>query len=371
MTGSQAVRVMVVDDSAIVRGLLSKILDSDPEISVVASASNGKMALLTLAREDVDVIVLDIEMPMMDGLTALPKLLELKPETKVIMASTLTLKNARISMQALALGASDYVAKPSNGAEISSTNGFKRELTQKVKQFGRADRQPSGKAAPATSALPSTAKSVPAPYGSAKDVKLRSGLARQPKVIAIGSSTGGPQALGAVFEKLGKSIGLPIFITQHMPPTFTALLAEHLSKVSGLDCAEGKDGEVVTDGRVYVAPGGYHMIVESDGAAQRIRLTETPPENFCRPSVEPMMRSLIDVYGSGILMVMLTGMGHDGLDGAQALVEAGGTLVAQDQATSVVWGMPGAVATAGLCSAVLPLDEIAPHVLKCTMRTAA
>ena len=377
-TNSQSapVRVLVVDDSAIVRGLLTKILDSDPEITVVGSASNGKMALLTLAREDVDVIVLDIEMPVMDGLTALPKLLELKPAVKVIMASTLTLKNAKISLQSLELGASDYIAKPSNGAEINSTDGFKWELTQKVKLFGSAAR----KAAARDTGVPrsfakgagsSAAVPVSASKRAPNDIKLRSGTILPPKAIAIGSSTGGPQALAAVLEKMARSVQVPILITQHMPPTFTTLLAEHLTKLTGVKCHEAKGGEDVVGGEIYLAPGGAHMLVEHDGAKVVTRLSDSPPENFCRPSVDPMLRSMIEVYGNSILTVILTGMGSDGLKGAEQVVAAGGAVIAQDEETSVVWGMPGAVATAGICSAVLPLDEIPTQVLKFAMRTAA
>ncbi len=371
MTGSQEIRVMVVDDSAIVRGLLTRILDSDPDISVVASASNGKMALLMLAREEIDVIVLDIEMPVMDGLTALPRFLELKPEVKVIMASTLTMKNARVSLQALKLGASDYIAKPSNGAEINSTDGFKWELTQKVKVFGRTQGKPASKTQFGKPVEPSA---VPHKVGLSNhtgSIKLRGGSIMPPKVIAIGSSTGGPQALAGLLGKMASSVQQPIFITQHMPPTFTTLLAEHLEKASGVPCSEAEDGQTVTNGRMYLAPGGFHMMAEREGSTIQARLSAGPPENYCRPSVDPMLRSLIEIYGSGVLTIILTGMGSDGLKGAEAVVAAGGAVIAQDEATSVVWGMPGAVANAGICSAVLPLEEIVPTVLKHAMRSAA
>ncbi len=365
-------RVMVVDDSAVIRGLLTRLLESDPSIAVAASVPNGEIALRTLAREDFDVVILDIEMPVMDGMTALPRMIELKPDARVIMASTLTRKNAEISLRALAAGAADYVTKPSSAGELNSTGDFKRELTEKIKALCSAKRQGtaggSGRAPAAGLARASTA---PVRGAAAREIKLRPAPILPPHAIAIASSTGGPPALLELFGGLPDGIKQPILITQHMPATFTTLLAEHIGRVSKMPCREGRNGEPVTGGTVYVAPGGYHMEIVRDDHRNVIRLTEDPPENYCRPSADPMFRSLSKVFGPRLLAVVLTGMGTDGRRGAETIIEAGGTVIAQDEETSVVWGMPGAVATAGLCSAVLPLGEVTPYVRKLVMRSAA
>ena len=360
-----SVRVMVVDDSAVVRGLIVRMLESEPGISVVASVGNGEMAISALERQPVDVAVLDIEMPVMDGMTALPKLLKIEPDLQVIMASTLTLRNAEISIRALEAGAADYVPKPSSAREITGTDDFKRELLEKVR--GLAARRRGAAARPARPLPPSAGAPprAPVPLYPPGPLRLSSAAIEPPDVIAIGSSTGGPQALFAVMASLkAGTVRQPILITQHMPATFTTILADHVSRVSGKECAEGKDGEVVKGGRIYVAPGDFHMVVESRGTEKVIRLNKNPPENFCRPAVDPMLRSVAAAWGRRVLVVILTGMGSDGLKGGQAVVEKGGAVIAQDEASSVVWGMPGAVANAGICSAVLPLNEIGQFVLR-------
>ncbi|MCH8000260.1 MAG: chemotaxis response regulator protein-glutamate methylesterase [Proteobacteria bacterium] len=365
---------MVVDDSAVIRGLFTRFLEADPTISVIASVANGQMALGQLDRHDVEIIVLDIEMPVMDGMTALPLLLAKKPGVQILMASTLTRKNADVSLRALSMGAADYVAKPSSTSEIHSTDHFKRELTEKVKAIAAAGRAglrrvprpasagPAGRSAPT--------KPVPARSGSGSIV-LRRGLTHAPDVIAVGSSTGGPKALFKLFGDLGEHVHQPILITQHMPATFTSLLAGHISRASSMPCNEAEDGETIVPGRIYLAPGDYHMIAESGDSGKVLRLTKSEPENYCRPSADPMLRSLAALYGPRLLVIMLTGMGSDGHKGAEAVVAAGGSVIAQDEDSSVVWGMPGAVATAGLCSAVLPLSDIAPYVRKLVVRSAA
>jgi two-component system chemotaxis response regulator CheB len=362
-SGAGPIRVLVVDDSAVIRGLITRLLESDPELAVVGSVGNGQMAIGTCQRQSVDVVVLDIEMPVMDGLTALPQILAAAPEVKVIMASTLTQRNAQISLKALQAGAADYVAKPSSTAEIHGTHDFRRELVDKVKALGGAGRKrriargevPRGD-------LPFRPPAVALKPQTKGDIKLRPGTQRPPEVIAIGSSTGGPQALIAVLTKFPTSIRLPILITQHMPATFTSILAEHLARASGWPCAEGVDGEPVRANRIYVAPGDFHMKVAVENGAKLIRLSKEPPENFCRPAVDPMFRSVAQAYGAGVLAVVLTGMGSDGARGARVVAEAGGSIIAQDEGTSVVWGMPGATAAAGVCSAVLPLPEVAAHL---------
>ncbi len=362
-------RVMVVDDSAVIRGLLTRFLEADPTISVVASVSNGQMALDKLDRTDVEIVVLDIEMPVMDGMTALPLILKKKPGIQVLMASTLTRKNAEVSLRALSLGAADYVPKPSSTSEIHSTEAFKNEITAKVKALAEAGRGSRGRAPrPATVGPAPAKKSLLRPHGP---ISLRRQPIQAPNLIAIGSSTGGPQALFKVLGDLGGSVPQPILITQHMPATFTSLLAGHISKTSNAPCSEAKDGEVIRPGHTYLAPGDYHMIAERGKSGNVLRLTQTERENYCRPAVDPMLRSLVPLYGSGLLVIILTGMGSDGCKGAQAVVTAGGTVIAQDEETCIVWGMPGAVATAGVCSDVLPLSDIAPYVRKLVVRSAA
>ncbi len=370
MTANDPYRVMLVDDSAVIRGLFSRFLEEDPEITVVVSASNGKMALDSLAKHDVEIIVLDIEMPVMDGMTALPLLIQAQPGVQILMASTLTRKNAEVSLRAMANGAADYVSKPSSTSEIHSTDTFKRELTGKIKALVAAAR--GGRRAPrATASARGAPAKAPAVTTAPADFSLRRSPKQKPEVIAIGSSTGGPPALLNLLRSLGGRVEQPILITQHMPPTFTSLLAEHIGRASGIPCSEAKDGEAVLPGHIYIAPGDYHMLVEQDEHGKVIRINQAPAENFCRPAVDPMLRSMAEIYGSRMMVVMLTGMGSDGKLGSEAVIAAGGYVIAQDEATSVVWGMPGAVATAGLCSAILPLPEIASYVRKLMVRSAA
>lgn len=336
---------MVVDDSAIVRGLIVQTLEREPALRVVARAANGEAALIELARTAVDVVVLDIEMPVMDGLTALPLILKLQPEARVVMASTLTRRNARISLQALQAGAADYVPKPETGGLVGADE-FARELIAKVKALGRRGAAPS----PTISAVASPVRTPPLSPPA------------RPQVVAIGGSTGAPPALMSLFQALKGELEQAVLLTQHMPPTFTAMLAEQLERAGGRPAAEARDGEPVLPGRIYVAPGGWHMTVGKSGRVPVIRLNQEPPEHFCRPSVDPMLRSAAAIYGPGLLAVILTGMGADGAEGCRAVAEAGGRFVVQDEATSVVWGMPGAAARTGLAEAALPLNQIAPWV---------
>jgi two-component system chemotaxis response regulator CheB len=352
---------MVVDDSAVIRGLLRRTLAGDPEIEVAAAAGDGSAALTAIKGIHVDVVVLDIEMPVMDGIAAIPLLLAARPGVQIIMASTLTRRNAEISLKALSLGAADYVAKPS-ASELAGADGFKRELLEKVKALGRRAQALSPRPAPAARASAATPAIVAPPK---RPIVLRPAPGTRPAAIAIGSSTGGPQALVALLSALRGGPKQPIFITQHMPPTFTAILAEHLKRASGRETAEAVDGEAVVEGRIYIAPGDHHMRVErSPDGTLRIRLGKEPPEHFCRPAVDPMLRSLAAAYGGKVLAVILTGMGHDGAAGIREIAGAGGTVIAQDEATSVVWGMPGAAAATGVCTAVLPLSEIGPLVTR-------
>ncbi len=380
--GADPYRVMVVDDSAVIRGLLTRALEGDAEIRVVASVGDGQMAINSLQRNSIDVIVLDIEMPVMDGITALPKLLAVAPQVKIIMASTLTLRGADVSMRCLQAGAADYIPKPTSTREVGGAEDFKRELVSKVKALGGAARRAGSRSRGEIRPLPpSLAQSMadraagvpaPSPFRRAEPgpVTLRPfpTPAVRPDVVAIGSSTGGPQALFEVLSHL-KGLTQPILITQHMPATFTTILAEHISRQCGLSAAEAKDGEAIVSGRVYIAPGDFHMLVAQRAGQNVIQLSKDPPENFCRPAVDPMMRTLIKGFGARkILACILTGMGQDGMRGCTEVVNQGGVLIGQDEASSVVWGMPGAVAQAGLCSAILPLKEIGPTLRKLAAR---
>lgn len=359
---SDNIRVMVVDDSAVVRGLVSRWVDEDPKLEVVGRFSNGKLALDGIIAAAPDVVILDIEMPVMDGMTALPELLKLKPGVKIIISSTLTRKNAEISMEALSLGATDYIPKPETNRGVTTSQEFRNELLRKVKAMGpgkgdalsqvrQAARQRTAQAASGAAA---SVSSEPA-------IQLRAFSTVKPRILAIGSSTGGPQALAKVIEALGTATaGIPVVITQHMPPTFTAILAEHLARSSGRPAKEGEDGEKLVPGTIYVAPGGLHMaLVQKDGGPA-LRVYDGQMINYCKPAVDPLFESVAKIYGSAILALVLTGMGHDGAAGAKLIADAGGSVIAQDEATSVVWGMPGAAAKAGVCAAILPLDGIGP-----------
>lgn len=378
-TPQDPIRVLIVDDSAVIRGFVSRALSDLSEVLVVASVSDGQAGVNALKRELVDIVILDIEMPVMDGLTALPQMVAASPWTRVIMSSTLTLQGAEVSIRAMTLGAADYVTKPSSTREVDATAEWKRDLLGKVQALGAAawrERQRLGKvAAPVTppasasiAAAGSHASSAPAVASAPArsrlyentEITLRQPSPITPEILAIGSSTGGPQALFTVLPHL-KGLRQPIVITQHMPKTFTTILADHITKQTGLPCEEAKPGTVLMPGKAVLAAGDFHMLFEKVGSEVRAKLDQGPAENFCRPAVDPMLRSLLSLYDpKRVLAAILTGMGSDGLKGAGLLVNGGGTLVGQDQATSVVWGMPGAVATAGLCSAVLPLAEIGP-----------
>ena len=382
---------MVVDDSAVIRGLITRMLEGDPEISVVASVGNGQLAVNQLERHPkaIDVIILDIEMPVMDGLTALPLLLKVDPNIKVIMASTLTKRNAEISLKALSAGATEYVPKPSTARDLSGENDFKRELLDKVKNLGVIHRKQTGQpigtrpapvARPATSTAPAAR---PAPGAKPADpgtlqrwekrhqdqVTLRAAGTAKPDILAVGSSTGGPQALFEFFKALPKTLNIPVVLTQHMPATFTSILAEHITRMTGWPCAEAKNGDVLEAGKILLAPGDFHMTVVQKGPQRVIALNQDAPENFCRPAVDPMLRSVVKVFGARVFTVILTGMGNDGEKGSHHVVNAGGTVIAQDEKSSVVWGMPGAVASAGLCSALLPVAELAGYVVNFISRT--
>jgi two-component system chemotaxis response regulator CheB len=355
---------------------LARWIDAEPDLQVVASLPTGREAVAWFEKNDADVVMLDIEMPELDGISALPLLLQKKRDLAVIMVSTFTRRSAEISLRALALGAADYIPKPESTREVTTSVSFRRELLEKVRALGHRRRPSARVHAPALVPEPvSTPQDAPHPvprihkaathetdHGS---LHLRPFSLTAPRALLIGSSTGGPQALTALIEKLPAAIDrAPVLITQHMPPTFTTVMAEHLSRVGGRGAHEAEDGEPVLAGGIYVAPGGRHMRVARNGDGIRIVIGDDEPINFCKPAVDALFSSAAAVWGPAGLALVLTGMGADGTHGATDIVAAGGSVIAQDEATSVVWGMPRSVAQAGLCSAVLPLDKIAPKIIR-------
>ncbi len=388
LSNSGPIKVMIVDDSAVIRGFIGKILGSTPEIEITSVAANGQVAISNLLKRPHDIVLLDVDMPVMDGLTCIPKLLDAQPDIRIIMCSTLTTENAETSLRALSLGAVECIAKPTSTQDIYSKDAFRDTLVHAILEIGRShnpaasqprkdgtttDKKPlSGTTIRPTGATPPV-RTGPVPAVSAaqeKTIRLRGtqeGYLGKPDVLAIGSSTGGPNAL---FKLLGglRGIDIPIIITQHMPPTFTRILAEHIQQQTGIKACEGEDGMPLVAGRVHIAPGGFHMLIDRRGPTAVLKIDDGPMENFCRPAVDPMLRSAVKVFGNRLMTVILTGMGSDGMLGAREVVAAGGRVVAQDAASSVVWGMPGAVALDGTCSAVLPLDEIGPWLRKSSLR---
>ncbi|MEA2855512.1 MAG: two-component system, chemotaxis family, protein-glutamate methylesterase/glutaminase [Rhodospirillaceae bacterium] len=357
---------MVVDDSVVIRGLISRWIASEPDMVVAASLRTGLDAVNQIERINPDVAVLDIEMPELDGISALPLLLAKKRNLIIIMASTLTRRNAEISFKALSLGASDYIPKPESTREATAAETFHHDLIQKIRSLGAKVRRNAS--APASPPLaPSLDRPARPPLAPVAQPQLlrRAFSIQAPRALLIGSSTGGPQALMALVAEIGAVIDrFPVLITQHMPPTFTTILAEHLARASHRPAHEAIDGEIVKPGTIYLAPGGRHMRVVRHGAETAIALDDGPPVNFCKPAVDPLFTSAIDIWQGGVLAVVLTGMGSDGMRGGKEIVAAGGSVIAQDEATSVVWGMPGAAANAGICAAILPLNQIAPKLVR-------
>lgn len=342
------IRVLPVDDSVVMRRAITEMLAGVPDIEAQRPAQNGVIALQRIRECPPDVVILDVEMPEMSGLATLAEIRKLHPKMPVIMFSALTDRGSETTVEALALGASDYLAKPSSLGSGGAPADTRAELLRKVRTLGAGPTPIGG-----------------APPRAASPTQRRKPTVRGPvEVLVIGCSTGGPNALTSVVPALPADLPVPVLIVQHMPPMFTGLLAERLDKSSKLSVKEAVAGARVVPGTVWLAPGGRHMCVDRTPAGVVLSLNEDPPENSCRPAVDPLFRSAVRAYGGKILSLILTGMGQDGLRGCEAIVEAGGQCVAQDEATSVVWGMPGAVATEGLAEKVLPLDEIAPEILK-------
>lgn len=339
------IRVLVVDDSVVVRKIVSDSLKDDPQIEVVGTASNGSIALQRIRHFRPDVVTLDIEMPEMDGLETLRRIRKDFPDIHVIMLSSLTERGAAVTIEALALGAKDYLTKPSQGSsqELILRN-LKHDLLLKIKQFFVEE--------------PSDFRACSKPGAS------RSLFRGSLQAWVLGVSTGGPNALSAILPAIPASFPLPILIVQHMPPMFTKLLAERLQSMTALQVCEASDGGLVKSGQVLIAPGDFHMKLRRSGRSVMTELSRTPPENSCRPAVDVLFRSAAEVWGGSVIATILTGMGQDGLRGVEALYTQGAFVIAQDEQSSVVWGMPGYITRAGLADAVLPLTEIVPTVLK-------
>jgi two-component system chemotaxis response regulator CheB len=345
------IRVLTVDDSVVIRRMLSNILSEDADIEVVGYATNGRLALAKIPQVSPDLITLDIEMPELDGLETLTELRKTYPKLPVIMFSTLTERGAEATIEALSRGATDYVAKPANvGSVAAGMQSVKEQLIPKIKALCPLSK-------PVSFVRPST--------------PLRTGSSGQTihkphriDLVVIGSSTGGPQALTTVLKALPADFPVPIVIVQHMPPLFTRNLANRLNQECQLRVQEAEGGETLEPGRVFIAPGDFHLELCREGVSVKTVLQQGPPENSCRPAVDVLFRSAASIYGRGCLGVVLTGMGQDGLRGAEHIVHLGGTLVGQDEATSVVWGMPRAVCEAGLTHSVLPLGSIADEITR-------
>lgn len=351
------INVLVVDDSVVIRRLVSSVLEEDPDIRVVATAANGRLALAKLPSLTPDLITLDIEMPEMDGLETLRELRRTDRRTPVVMFSTLTERAAKATLEALSLGANDYVTKPANvGSVAAGMASVRAELIPKIKSL-RADlvrlRSPRHlDAGPGLAVAPTPVRTATATNGTT------------PQVLAVGCSTGGPEALARVLQALPADLPVPVVAVQHMPPVFTAMFAQRLDASCALTVREARDGDPLVAGTVLIAPGDHHMRVRRVGKRVCVSLDQGPQENFCRPAVDPLFRSVAEVYAGATLGLVLTGMGSDGRRGAEQLRALGCEVVVQDERTSIVWGMPGAIATAGLATSVLPLDQVAPAVLR-------
>lgn len=358
MTPRTPIRVLVVDDAVVIRKIVTGMLAEDPDIEVVGTAANGSIALSRIETLKPDVITLDVEMPEMDGIQTLKEIRKRGLRLPVIMFSTLTERGASATLDALTYGASDYVTKPANvGSVGAALNQIREQLIPKIKQFAGHGPALAPHRRPAPPAVTSRPEPAPAPASAPR-------LSGMPLALAIGVSTGGPNALAELLPTLPGSLPVPVLITQHMPPVFTKLLADRLNSQCALSVKEAEEGDVLRAGCAYVAPGDFHMTVRRAGAQVIVSLTQSPPEHSCRPAVDVMLRSIVRVYGASTLAVILTGMGHDGLLACQDVKRAGGQVLAQDEASSVVWGMPGMVVKAGVADRVLALSEMGAEITR-------
>lgn len=370
------IRVMVVDDSVVIRRMVADILAADPDIEVVGTAANGRLALQKMPQLSPDLVTLDIEMPELNGLETVTEIRKTWKHVPIIMFSTLSESGATATLEALSRGATDYVTKPSNvGSLALAQQRIRDDLIPRIKQLcghvlrpGRPALVPPRPRTAPPAAVAASGSATTAVAGSAHAERVL--LAKNTKstgaidVLAIGCSTGGPNALVAIIPKLPADLPVPVVITQHMPPLFTKFLADRLTAMSALPVHEAVGGEVLTPGTVWIAPGNYHLVLERRAGRVVTTLTQDPPENSCRPSVDVMLRSVVSCYEHRVLSVILTGMGQDGFHGCELVHSVGGRVLAQDEASSVVWGMPGFVARAGIAEAVLPLTDIADGIVE-------
>jgi two-component system, chemotaxis family, protein-glutamate methylesterase/glutaminase len=342
------IRILVVDDSVVMRKVLCEVLSSDPQLEVVATASDGRIALAKAAHLHPDLVTLDIEMPVLNGLETLAELRKLYPKLPVVMFSTLTERGAGATLDALSLGASDYATKPIHtGGPAAAITAIQADLIPKIKAL-------CAHAGPKLAALPPPS---PSP-------RTRKRTHTRIELVAIGTSTGGPNALGEVLPRIPKDFPVPIVVVQHMPPLFTRLLAERLATHCAIPIHEGIEGAPLLSGHAWIAPGNFHMSVKRAGVGSRLQLNQDPPENSCRPAVDVLFRSVAEAYGAGVLAVVMTGMGSDGVLGSQRIRERGGEVIIQDEASSIVWGMPGLVHSAGQADGVYPLNQLGQEITR-------
>ena len=353
-----SIRVLIVDDSVVVRKVVSEAISSDPAIQVAGTAADGKIALAKIPLLNPDIITLDVEMPGINGIETLKEIRRLYPKLPVIMFSTMTERGAAITLDALSLGASDYVTKPSKSGDPDvAAERVRTEMVPKIKALcaQRPIEPPS-----ALLAAPATDVAVPQLIIPAVPRQASSRI----DILAIGASTGGPNALAKMLPLFPANFPIPIVIVQHMPPLFTRLLSDRLNDQTKITIREGVPGSILEPGHVWIAPGDFHMVVERFGANVRLAMNQRSHENSCRPSVDVLFRSVAKVYGSNVLALVLTGMGADGVRGSQHIREQGGLVYVQDEASSVVWGMPGLVAQAGLADDIIPLDIMAYEIVR-------
>ncbi|WP_010587611.1 protein-glutamate methylesterase/protein-glutamine glutaminase [Schlesneria paludicola] len=353
------IRVLIVDDSVVARKSITEVLSADSAIEVAGVAANGKIGIAKIAQVCPDVVILDVEMPGWNGLETLTEIRKLYARLPVIMFSAWTQRGASLTLDAFARGASDYVAKPVgefSPAEVQRT--LRDQLIPKIKALCPRFKSPSN------SSVRNPEKGLQQKSASRIHLAVPTANSSEGRidVVAMGVSTGGPNALCEILPAIPKYFPVPILIVQHMPANFTEALSERLNKMSQIRVVHGTNGVSLERGTAYIAPGDFHMAVKRQSTEVVMYLNQLPPENSCRPSVDVLFRSVVEAYGAGVLGVILTGMGQDGLRGCQFIREVGGQIIAQDEKSSVVWGMPGFVAKAGLADCVLPLHQIAIEI---------
>jgi two-component system, chemotaxis family, protein-glutamate methylesterase/glutaminase len=363
---SSSIKIAIVDDSVVVRGLVSRWLRETSGLEVVGTFRSGREIIANVVNVNPDIIILDIEMADIDGLTALPHIMRIKPDVIVIVASTLTARNADISFKCMSLGAKDYVLKPQTNREVSTSTEFKDLLIAKIFALGNKVKQ----RIPVQSAA---LKDTPAIIHKSSQLiraqfaipPMRPFSRTAPKLLLIGASTGGPQAIMSFLKNMNSALDKhPVLIAQHMPAAFTTMFAEHLTRQTHLDVVQATHGEILKPGRVYIAPGGRHMVVGQNQGHNQIHITDAAPVNFCKPSVDVLFESCAKIFGPACLSIMLTGMGSDGAKGSSIIADVGGSVIAQDEASSIVWGMPGSTVKAGACAAILSLDQMVPVITR-------